>query len=169
VPNLNKKITILTLIATVIILSTLTFASAQTYSNVTTITGSADQTSNYFNLPSEARYEWSYTSSTPTYAALYIDVYQQGNSLPVDSMAANTNQTNGTQYLHNLQAGSYYIKVTTANLDSYTITVDSQTSTTTAPTNSPTPTAPEYSTIAILAVLAIASASLIAIKIRNKK
>jgi uncharacterized protein YxeA len=156
-----KKINII-FISTIILAVAIGLVHAQTYNNITTITGSSDQTSNYFNIPSsEMRYEWSYTSSAPTYAGLYIDVYQQGNDLPVDIMAASTNQTSGTQYIHNLQPGSYYIKVSAANIDSYTITIEAQASATTAPT----PTAPEYPAIIIvIALICIATLSVLAVK-----
>jgi heme/copper-type cytochrome/quinol oxidase subunit 2 len=127
---LNKpKLTLIIILTTLIALSSLSAITAQTWQEVTTITGAASQKTNYFNIPvKEARYEWSYATSTPTYAGFYVTLYKEDNSIYVDMLMAPSGQTSGTQYLHNLSPGNYYIDVGAANLDSYTIKVESQTS-----------------------------------------
>jgi len=127
---LNKsKLTIAIVLTTLIALSSLSVVYAQTWKEATTITGSASQKTNYFNIPNkEARYEWSYTTSQPTYAGFVVTLYKEDNSIYVDMMYADSGQTSGIQYLHNLSPGNYYIDIGAANLDSYTIKVESQSS-----------------------------------------
>jgi hypothetical protein len=159
----QKRATLIILAITV--LATAGFVSAQTYQQVTTITGASDQTTNYFNVPSsEWLLNWTYSSSTPTYAAFYIDVYQQGNNLPVDSIMAQSNQNSGVNYEHNMQPGSYYLKISAANLDSYTITVEAQQATAT-----PTPSVPEFPiSLIIVALIAIVTGAVV-IKVKTSE
>ncbi|MDR0471859.1 MAG: hypothetical protein LBH79_09100 [Nitrososphaerota archaeon] len=136
---LNKsKLTLTIILTTLIALSSLSVVYAQTWQEVTTITGAANQKTNYFNIPNkEARYEWSYTTSSPTYASFVATLYKEDNIIFVDMMYAPSGQTSGTQYLHNLSPGNYYLDIGAANLDSYTIKVESQ-STGNAATPKPT-------------------------------
>lgn len=159
----NQKIVTLIALA-IMVLATAGLVCAQTYQQVTTITGASDQTTNYFNVPSsEWLLNWTYSSSDPTYAAFYIDVYQQGNSLPVDSIIASSNS--GVTYEHNMQLGNYYLTINAANLDSYTIIVEAQQA-----ASSPTPSIPEFSAgLVVVALIAIVSASVVAIKIKTQK
>lgn len=121
------------------IFSSLYIASAQTYQEVTTITGSGDQTTNYFNIPTkEARYEWSYTSSKSSQVFSVFIYEENSGDLYVNALLPSSGQTSGTEYLHNLKPGNYYAKVYAANLDSYTVKVESQQSSGNAATPKPT-------------------------------
>ena len=137
------------LIAALIFIAS-THVHAQTYQQITTITGSSDQTTNYFTIPSsEWRIVWSFTPDPhyPEYSSLYVFVYPQGEtSLYVDSFSANNNKTSGTEYIHQGD-GSFYLKIIAANTPGYTMTIEAQPSTAT-----PTPKIPEYPVTAVLLV-----------------
>jgi hypothetical protein len=136
--------------------------SAANWQTVTTITGSSDQTTDYFNVPkNEWRLTWSYTPdpSYPQYAVFGFYVYPKGeDAIYVDSVSANGNsQTSGTSYVHE-GSKDYYIKILTANTPNYTIKIEYDTT-----------AIPEYSTIAIIITLALVSMSVIAVRKKLKK
>jgi len=137
---------------------------AANWQTVTTITGSADQTTDYFNIPrNEWRLTWSYTPdpSYPQYAAFGFFVYPKGeNAIYVDSVSANGNsQTSGASYVHE-GSKDYYIKILAGNIPNYTIKIEYDTT-----------AIPEYSTIAVIIALALVSVSVIAVrkKLKNLK
>ena len=129
--------------------------NTQSFQQITTVTGASDQTTNYFNVPSsEWALNWTYSSSTPTNAVFSFDVYQQGNTIPVDVIMAPQNQSSGVSYVQNLKPGNYYIKTNVTNLDSYTINVEQA-----------TPSVPEVpTTIILLALFAVTTISVIIMK-----
>jgi heme/copper-type cytochrome/quinol oxidase subunit 2 len=171
----KTKLAILLAIS-IIALASISAVYAQTYQEVTTITGSNDQTTNYFNIPTkEARYQWSY-SSTSDYAAFYITLYKESNDIPINLLTTTTDQTSGTEYLHNLTPGNYYIKVGAANLNSYTITIESQQSTSNTATSKPTNNETSSSSgsnsavgLVIVGLIVIVVLGVVLVKFRSKK
>jgi heme/copper-type cytochrome/quinol oxidase subunit 2 len=166
---------IILLTISIITLASISAVYAQTYQEVTTITGSSDQTTNYFNIPNkEARYQWSY-SSTSDYAAFYIALYKEGSDIAENLLTTATDQTSGTEYLHNLTPGNYYIKIGAANLNSYTITIESQQSTsntaTPKPTNNGTNSSEPSSAVGLVIVglIVIVVLGVVLVKFRSKK
>lgn len=86
-----------------------------------TFTGNSDKTTPPFSIDSaEWTIEWSYTTSTPQYAGFYIYVYQRGDSLPILSISDAKSQ--GSTYSY-AGPGEYYLEVSCANIDSWTVTV----------------------------------------------
>ena len=157
---LKRKI--IGLIAFFTILSVIGLAYAQTYSKITTFTGTSDQTTTYFSTSSsDLKIDWSYGSSKPMSAMLIISLYQQGNSKPADSFMTNMGQPSGTTYEHNLNAGNYYLHISATDTDGgYTVTVSQaalspSTSAASATGSTPLPTVPEYPATALLISLAV--------------
>lgn len=108
-------------------LSILPFAYAADWATVTTITGSADQTSKTFNITvQEWRLKWSYTpdSRFPSLGFFGVLVYPEGESASyIDSFYVNGSaQTEGVENI-NGTAGNYHLEILDANIPSYTIVV----------------------------------------------
>jgi hypothetical protein len=117
---------IIVLIATISI-SILPFACTTDWTTVTTVTGSADQTSKTFNITAqEWRLEWSYTPDTrfPSLAFFGVLVYPEDEGAGyIDSFYVNgSTQTNGVENI-NGSMGNYHLEILDANIPSYTIIV----------------------------------------------
>jgi hypothetical protein len=162
--NKLKKISILSLILTISVLGITSTCTAQSYQEVTTITGSGTQTTNYFTIPSgEWKIDWTYTPSASggTYAVFYFFVYPKGETaIYTDAvMKTGNNDTSGTEFIHQGN-NQYYLKINAANIDSYTITIKAE-------ETSPSPTVPEFpASLTILLLVALVTTGLI---ILNKK
>jgi hypothetical protein len=161
----QKELVLILLSIFAIILITATLVQAQTYQQVTTITGTSSQTSNYFNVPtSEWRISWSFATSTPTYSAFSFKIYKEGDTIPISAVVAPPNQFSHITYEHNSQPGNYCIQTYVADLISYTITIEAQQTTT--PT--PTPVTPEFPLTAIVLSL-IATVSIASVLLLRKR
>lgn len=119
-----SAIIILTVVTAVIILP---FAFATDWETVTTITGSADQTSDTFSITAqEWRLQWTYTPDPrfPDLTFFGVLVYPQGEGATfVDSFYVNgSTQTSGTEYILT-GVNSYHLEILDANIPSYTIIV----------------------------------------------
>jgi hypothetical protein len=137
---------------------------AANWQTVTTITGSSDQTTDYFNVPTnEWRLTWSYTPDPqyPQYAVFSFFVYPKGeDAIYVDNVSVDGDrETSGTMYVHE-GSKDFYIKTITANLPNYTIQVQYDTT-----------AIPEYSTIALIVAMVLITGTLVAVKkkMQNKK
>ena len=168
----KQKIILIMLIATITLASIelIDLTSAQ---RITTFTGSGDQTTEYFTVPTkEWQISWEYATYSPDHAAFAIIVYPKGETAlytdlisveganpPLFSYLNDPSTKNGTNYEHQGN-GDYYFKILAANIDAYRITVI-QGQADPASTLTPTPTVPEYSTytvlIVIVAVVSLAS------------
>jgi hypothetical protein len=155
------------IMAAVVTLAALTLpARAQTYQEIKTITGSSDQTTDYFTVSSnEWRISWSCTPSAsyPESAVFSLFIYPKGEStFYTDSiLKMGAQETSGTTYIHEGQK-DYYLKLGAANIEGYTIKIEQETPV-------PTPTIPEFpASAAIAAALILAAAGLIVLK-QNKK
>jgi hypothetical protein len=144
--NAKKTVLVIVIFTAITAMNILPYAYAANWQTVTTITGSTDQTTATFNIPAqEWRLQWSYTPDPqyPQYSALYIYVYPQGETAAyIDEVHASGNaQTSSTEYIYQ-GSGSFYLKILDANIPSYTITIQQDTSSTTpTPTPSKTPAA----------------------------
>ncbi len=137
---------------------------AANWQTVTTITGSSDQTTDYFNVPTnEWSVTWSYTPDPqyPQYAGFYFYIYPKGETaVYVDSVSATGDrQTSGTSYVHE-GSKDYYLKILDANIPNYTIQIEYDTT-----------AIPEYSTIALIVAMVLITGTLVAVKkkMQNKK
>jgi hypothetical protein len=142
-----KKTTLsaIVLIAIVILLSELSFTQAANWQTVTTINGSADQTTQVFYIASSQwRISWSYTPDPdyPEYSAIYFFVYPQGETVSyIDEVSVTEgNPTSGTEYIYQGQ-GSFYLKIISANIPEYSLAIQQDLGPTNTPfrTGSPTP------------------------------
>ncbi len=146
------------LIAMIMLLAFTSVCYAANWQQVTTFTGSAGQTTDYFNIPTtEWRIVWTITPENE-YGSFYTFIYSKGNALYVDSFDADTEQTTGTIYIHEGNK-DYYLKMGAANLESYTLKIEYDTA---API-------PEYSTIAIITALIAISGMVILVKQKGLK
>jgi hypothetical protein len=122
----------------------LAYSSSENYTAITTITGSKDQTTSYFTVPTnEWRISWTCNPNrTFSYGLFAVSIYPQGESTPlVDKIAAMGNDdTSGVLYIH--EGGkSYSLKITAVHYIEYQITIEYAPSTRpTLPTLTPTPT-----------------------------
>ena len=142
---------------------------AANWTPVTTITGTSTQTTDYFNVPTnEWRIVWSYTPSSAggDYAIFSIFTYPKGETaVYTDYLLKNgRTETSGTTYIHQ-GTKEYYMKISSANIDSYSIRIEAD-----SPTPTPSPTVPDFSTSLLIATLiAIVTASAAVIKVKTKK
>jgi hypothetical protein len=139
----------------------------QTYEPVTTITGSSDQTTNYFNIATnEWKLTWSYTPKTTgaEFALFSVFIYPKGeNTFYVDAVTKmGGTDTNGMTYVHE-GSKNYYFKIIASNLQDYTITVEAQSRPSPTPTQAPlpTPSVPEFPIVVIILFLSIATISIV--------
>ena len=108
-------------------MSIISVAYAADWLTVTTITGSADQTSKSFNITAqEWRLQWSYTPDPqfPSLTFFGVLVYPEveGESY-IDSFYINgSTQTSGIEVI-NEGTGNYHLEILDANIPSYTIVV----------------------------------------------
>ncbi len=102
----------------------LSVASAADWQQVTTFTGTVDQTTDYFTVPTqEWRLTWSITPDNK-YAVFSIFVYEKGeNAIYVTNLMGDNDKSGGTTYVHE-GAKDYYMKIGTANLKSYNIKIE---------------------------------------------
>ena len=123
-----KKIVLATIIFIAIAnMSILPFACSADWATVTTITGSADQTSKTFSITSqEWRLQWSYTPDPrfPDLTFFGVLVYPEGKDAGyIDSFYVNgSTQTSGVEDI-NSTLGNYHLEILDANIPSYTIVV----------------------------------------------
>ena len=123
-----KKIVLAIIVFTAIAnMSVLPFARSADWATVTTITGSADQTSKTFNITAqEWRLQWSYTPdpSFPDLTFFGVLVYPEGKDAGyIDSFYVNGSaQTSGVEYFNDT-IGKYHLEILDANIPSYTIIV----------------------------------------------
>ncbi len=166
----KKAIISVTLIVTlVIILASLsTLVEAQSYQQIKTITGSSDQTTDYFYVPTgEWRISWSYVPnpSYPSLAVFSFFAYPKGETTIFAASLMETADitTSGVTYVHEGQGGDYYLKIGAANIQSYTITIEGTTA-------SPSPSVPEFPAVLTVVALIIAAgtATLILAKKQTK-
>ncbi len=129
------------LVVIIALVASACFVDAQPYQTVTTITGTGDLTTDYFNIPTdEWRITWSYTPNPtyPEYAGFLATIYPKGESAMYTEMITQygDNQTSGVTYIHEGQK-DYYIVIGAANVESYTLKIE-------AVEAGPTPSIPEF-------------------------
>jgi hypothetical protein len=149
---MNPKATISTLLlATIILATTINIAAASTYQTVTTITGTADKTTETFTVPSsDWRISWSYTAtSSSNYSGISVVIFDgNGNALKTFNGGS---EYSGVYDVTNCTAGNYYLDIHCLYVSSYTLTVEYQPSTA-------SPSVPEFpTTAALIALISIAS------------
>jgi len=147
----------LLVIFSLLILTLVGVCGAANWQTVTTFTGASGQTTDYFTIPTtEWRIKWNITvdKEYSEYSALYVNVYPKGEDLLyISFFDGNNKQINGTEYIHEGNR-EYYLDIRGASLEAYTITVEYDAE---API-------PEFSTIAVIIALVLASISIIAVR-----
>lgn len=159
--NTKKMALAIIILMAIAAMSILPFALAVDWETVTTITGSADKTSNTFSISvQEWRLQWSYTPDPdfPSLTFFGVLVYPEGEGATyVDSFYVNgSTQTSGTEYIHE-GMNSYHLEILDANIPSYTITVQQYGATVSSTSNENVTTAILVAIVVIiLAVIVIA-------------
>jgi outer membrane murein-binding lipoprotein Lpp len=90
---------------------------------IATFTGSSDLTTDYFYVPTnELRINWTWTSGKPEWAVFGFMLYKEGEEFSTASQLFAGDH--GSTYVHNVEAGRYYLKISVGNIDKWTITVE---------------------------------------------
>ena len=85
--------------------------------------GISGVTTRYFYVGgTEIRLNWTWSSSVEKGAEFSILLYQQGQTIITE--ACLSLEEDGTTYVHNIEAASYYLKISEANLDQWNVTVE---------------------------------------------
>lgn len=139
---------------TLSILALVGVCSAANWQTVTTFTGSASKTTDYFTIPTnEWRINWKCTPTSPRYEGIVaITVYAKGGEY-IKAFSSTNTETSGITYIHE-GTGQYYLDISPI-VANFEITVEYDSS-----------AIPEFSTIAVIIAIALVSISVIAI--RNK-
>lgn len=90
---------------------------------IETFKGSSSMTTDYFYIAgADIRINWTWTSGVPKYAGFSFSLYKEGETIwtvfefDLDSI--------GTTHVHNLKTANYYLEISEANIDEWTITVE---------------------------------------------
>lgn len=111
-----------------VFLSSSGFAAAADWQTLTTVQGSASQTTDYIYVPSgEWRISWSYTATQYPESAVFAYTIKDVENKQTDfNMLTGVATTSGTSYLHEDGPGNYYFDITAANVQSYNIEIEYQ-------------------------------------------
>jgi hypothetical protein len=160
---LNKN-AVLIFIGLLLVVNFLAVVSAQQIATFTgaSVPGAAPRTTDAFYIPtSQWTIEWSYTAD-PKYAFFAVFVFPKGETALytdhfVGANASLTDKMSGVEKIYQGK-GEYYLKIVSANIDSYALNVvqgQADSSPSLSPSN-PSPTIPEFpQTIILLIVAAI--------------
>ena len=172
----KTRITALLLLSlSVILLLSFGVAAAPAWKTLTTVEGSASQTTDYIYVPSgEWRISWSYTATQYPDSAVFAYTLKDAEGIQRDTLfTSGTTTTSGTSYLHEDGPGNYYFDITT-NVDSYSIKIECQQEThaTAQPTNtnqpdSDGPFSPLLLAVVVAAVIAVAVIAIVIVKKRG--
>jgi hypothetical protein len=90
---------------------------------IITFEGASGVTTDYFYVGgTDLRFNWTWTSTTPDYAVFTITLYKEGETIYTEMYF--DLQSEGTTYAHNIAAAYYYLDISAANIDSWTVTVE---------------------------------------------
>lgn len=90
---------------------------------ITTFEGASEVTTDYFYVAgTDLRFNWTWTSTAPEYAAFSITLYKEGETTYTEMYAFLEDE--GTNYAHNIVAAYYYLDISTANLASWNVTIE---------------------------------------------
>lgn len=133
-----KKVSLI--LVPLLILILISTAYAANWLLVTSFTGASDQTTNYFDIPSnEWRIVWSITPDHdyPQYAIFGFFAFPKGEDVMyVGSLSTDSSQTSGTIYIHE-GSKEYYLQIISGNLDAYKLRIEYD-----APASPTSPTSP---------------------------
>jgi len=88
---------------------------------IATFQGQSEVTTNYFYVAgTELRINWTWTSRKG-YASFSVDLYDERNNR-IEHLGLLQNE--GSSYVHNIEAGNYYLKISTLGIDRWTVTVE---------------------------------------------
>lgn len=127
--------------------------AAQSYQEITTVSGTGSQVTGSFSVTSGWwRLRWSYMPSADGegHPIFSVFIYPKGESMFYSDfvMRTGSNETSGVLVVYEGE-GEYYLKIDAGNLDGYTIVVEA------GQGLAPSPTVPEFS-VALLAALMVA-------------
>lgn len=90
---------------------------------ITTFNGASGVKTDYFYVGgTDLRFNWTWASTTPKYAIFSIKLYKKGETTFTETYLFLEDR--GTTYAHNIAAANYYLDISTANLASWTVTVE---------------------------------------------
>lgn len=90
---------------------------------VATFDGSSEVITDYFYvMGTDLRINWTWVSSYEQYAYFSTSIYKEGETFSTKSFLDLQDQ--GTTFVHNLETGNYYLKIGEANLDYWSVTVE---------------------------------------------
>jgi hypothetical protein len=120
---------ILSLSLIVIFCISINNTSATTWEDVITLSGTGDKTTQSFTLSEDSRFVWTTTYDDEQYAAFAVFVYEVGEDMIYET---DFDGLSGTSYCY--AKGDFYLEVITANLNSWEVVVQ-QESTASTPTD----------------------------------
>jgi len=98
--------------------------SSGSWHYITSFSGQGDKTTDSFKITSSKwRIKWSYTTNYPEYAMFSIFIYPKGETVSyIDFIDASGASKSDVSYVY--QSGEFYLKIITANLESWQITIE---------------------------------------------
>ena len=93
------------------------------WSLIETFQGSSGLKTDYFYVAeTELRINWTWVSSVQQFASFSIYLYKQGQSVYTEAFLFL--QDEGTTFAHNIAPAYYYLDISEANLDQWTVTAE---------------------------------------------
>ena len=90
---------------------------------IETFQGSSGLKTDYFYVAgTDLRINWTWVSSIEQFASFSISLYKQGQSIYTEAFLFL--QDEGTTFAHNIASANYYLDISEANLDQWTVTVE---------------------------------------------
>ena len=90
---------------------------------IETLQGSSGLKTDYFHVVgTELRINWTWVSSIEQFASFSIYLYKEGQSVYTEALLFL--QDEGTTFAHNIESAYYYLDISGANLDQWTVTVE---------------------------------------------
>jgi len=93
------------------------------WNQIETFDGSSGLKTDYFYVAgTDLRIDWTWVSSIEEFATFSIYLYKQGQSVYTEAFLFL--QDEGTTFAHNIASAYYYLDISGANLDEWTVTVE---------------------------------------------
>jgi hypothetical protein len=145
-----------------LVLASVGVCYAASWQSVKTFTGASDTTTDYFSVSTnEWRLTWSYIPSSAggDYAVFSTFIYPKGETAFYTDFVMKTGrgETSGTTYVHE-GIKDYYLKVGSANIQSYSIKIEYDSS-----------AVPEFSSIAIVVAVVLITGIVVIVRKKIKK
>lgn len=121
---MKRFILFLPLITIVLLLLFYSVASGQEWKSITTFTGKGDKTTAPFYIASNKwRINWEVKAEVEAYAGFHFFVYPEGETAMYVESISHDGSGKDTTYIYK-GPGNFYIKVSAANLKSWTLSIE---------------------------------------------